>query len=114
MRAAFSEVEAVARGKNVQMDAVHRQRAFRIRLGNVRMGDVRAIDGIDRAGADHPEMIALDEDRRVLVDADAEDARILRDRATWGFPYPLGGRGASNVRSFVRLIRRSSRTQALE
>jgi hypothetical protein len=73
------EIEGVGLIEHVQADTVNAERKVRIGFIDVAERDLAAIEHVNRAGADHLEPPALDDDRAVLVDAEADDAWILRD-----------------------------------
>src|SRR4051812_24771982 len=81
LRPPLLQVEGVAVGENVEPQVEDRHRVLRLLLGNVRVGLAHRVHDIDGAGAAHREMTIAHGNPRVLVDADPEQPRILRDRA---------------------------------
>jgi hypothetical protein len=75
------EVEGIAVGKDVDPNVVHGEGAFGASLRDVAIADVGAIDDIDGAASDHLEGVALDNRRRILVDAEAQNPGIVGDGA---------------------------------
>src|SRR5215217_6857272 len=63
------EVEAVAGRQYVQLHVVEGQRVAVAYVGEVGVGDVAGVHDRDGALAYHPELCALDDHGRVLVDA---------------------------------------------
>src|SRR5688572_23970454 len=80
-RRATIDVELVAGAQHMEMDAMHGERALGASLCDVGLGDMGTVHYIDGADPDDLEHTIAYNDRGILVDADADDARILRDGA---------------------------------
>src|SRR5215207_102984 len=80
-RASSRELEYIPGAENVQPDVVYGQCSLRARFCDIGVRDARAVDYVYATAAEDLETAAGQNDRGVLVDAEAELARIVGDSA---------------------------------
>jgi hypothetical protein len=75
------QVEAITAGHDVQLDTEYGEGLVVPRFSDIRVRNVGTVDNVDGASADHFEDVVVEDDRRIFVDANAQDPWISRDRA---------------------------------
>src|SRR5215210_1540586 len=80
-RAPVRQVVLVSLGQQVERHVLDRQRLVAVALGHVRRPRVLPVDDPDRTRSQNFDAVRADDHRRVLVDPDPKDARVLGDRA---------------------------------
>src|SRR5438067_733314 len=73
-------IKLVAVAQHVKAHIVDRDHAFGMTLRKARITDLTSVDDVNCPGSEDAEMVlALDDDRGVLVNANAEILRVLRN-----------------------------------